>query len=303
MARHGLNWPSGSPTEMNTPDSAHERWWSDRCTGILDFELKTPDHQWISPGTGRLALALLDGQEIVVQKGARRRAVAVVPGTSIKGAVRTIFELLTHSCNPLKGSRCTIDSGCPACMVFGCLGFRGRVSFDDAVPAEPGTVEFQVAMTPVPRSPDPKKTDGDFRFYDLIEMVPDDKTVPPKDFRPLAREVFRGRFVSRMRFQNLSPKVLGALIICLGCSPNPQQRFPLRLGGVKYDGKGAVSVKPLEIRLAWPHRKHLTGDDCMQTVSAWVEASSQEPWAQRSSETLAELRTVMTLGLEKGDQP
>lgn len=61
----------------------------------------------------------------------------VVPGSSLKGAVRVVVEALTPSCDPLASAACKAASVCPACLIFGTAGRRGLVSFTDAaVPSD-----------------------------------------------------------------------------------------------------------------------------------------------------------------------
>lgn len=293
MARHGVFRPSNPDGELFGLVE-HDHWDPKRITGILDVEFETVEGQWVSPGTGRLGLALREGQETVAQRASRREDSPIVPGSSIKGAVRTVFELLTSSCDPMAKSRCKSKLLCPACTVFGSLGYRGRVSFDDAVPITDSSVEVAVAWTPVPHGPNREKTEGDFRLYDLRPWEPEaGQPPPPGGLRPLEREVFSGRFVTRLRFHNLTRQSLGALMICMGCSTESWQRFPLRLGGVKYDGKGAVRTQPVRTRLVAPDRKYLGGDSLRQTIEEWVRVSNGRPWASRCKATLVELCQVL----------
>lgn len=78
----------------------------------------------------------------------------IIPGTSIKGMIRSVFEALTNSCMVLfaetygsncyqaskyKHMECNSQNGlCPACSVFGTilgddLPFQGKVRFSDAI--------------------------------------------------------------------------------------------------------------------------------------------------------------------------
>ncbi|HSS76813.1 MAG TPA: hypothetical protein VLV54_08705, partial [Thermoanaerobaculia bacterium] len=86
MGRHGLSRPPGAPERH--PSQRHDVWPRDLLTGVLTLSLETPPGQYVSPGTGRLALTTTPGGEIVAQQGARAAGTPVLPGSGIKGAVR-----------------------------------------------------------------------------------------------------------------------------------------------------------------------------------------------------------------------
>jgi hypothetical protein len=208
----------------------------------------------------------------------------VIPGSGIKGAVRTVFELLSFSCNPFDaGDRCTRASCCAACSLFGLLGWNGRVSFSDAVPARPGSVQVRVEKVPIPWQPDGSKTDGDFRVYDLEEarMLDPDRRVWTKRPKELAREVFTGDLETRMTFWNATAEELGQLLLSMGLGPDEGSRFLLRLGGVKYDGKGGVQATPREIRLTAPRRAVLEAGECEERCTRWVRMARESEWGNR----------------------
>ena len=100
----------------------------------------------------------LDGpiEEELVLSHLRCGDVRVIPGTSLKGTVRAVVEAISYSCLTFINyrnvssmakderhgdqrlqalhNRCTPESGvCPACALFGTLGYEGRVSFSDFV--------------------------------------------------------------------------------------------------------------------------------------------------------------------------
>src|SRR5690606_18301104 len=64
-----------------------------------------------------------------------------IPGSSLKGAFRSLFEAITRSCYPHQDAgpfrRCSEDGTrgefCPACKVFGGLGYAGRIRIYPAV--------------------------------------------------------------------------------------------------------------------------------------------------------------------------
>jgi hypothetical protein len=279
MARHGLSRPSGRIEQGNPVP--HDAWLPDLLTGRLVLSLKTPPGQFVSPGTGRLALVPRQSGEVVAQEAARAAGIPVIPGSGIKGAVRTVFELLSFSCDPF-ATACSKSSCCEACSVFGLLGWNGRVDFSDARPASADSVVVKVEQVPIPWLPHPEKTDGDFRLYDLkeaVELDPERRSWQPRA-KDLTREVFTGQFETRLAFWNLSREELGRVILCMGFGGGAATRFFLRLGGVKYDGKGAVEVQPLELQLVAPRRRSWSGAQCEEEIATWIAAAQRSPWSQ-----------------------
>lgn len=295
MARVGLSRPPGEI--QRNPPPRHDAWSRNLLTGVLTLRLETPPGQYVSPSTGRLALTTGPGGEIVAQQGARAAGTPVIPGSGVKGAVRTLYELLSFSCDPLdRHNRCIGGRCCDACSLFGYQGYGGRVSFTDAVPADREAVKVEVRKVPMPWTPKADRTPGQFRLYDLREatfLEPGRKTVQSAP-RILAREVFSGTFETRLLFSNLTPEEMGRLLLALGLAADLSPRFYLRLGGVKYDGKGAVSVTPHALSFAGQTSTH-EGEACRAECLRWIESARTSPWAEPFWPKLDELARVLAL--------
>jgi hypothetical protein len=287
VARHGLSRPAGEIRFQEPPP--HDRWQKDRLTGSLKLTLGIPEGQFVSPSTGRLALTARSAVEVVALEAARAAGTPVIPGSGIKGAVRTLYELLSFSCDPFarndperrraQATWCNARSCCDACSLFGVLGRSGRVGFDDARPTQPGSVRVDVREVPFPWPP--RKPEGDVGLYDFQEAMQFDRDRDQfvKSPKELAREVFLGAFEARMAFWNLTKEELGRLLLSMGIGVGDATRFLLRLGGVKYDGKGAVQVSPRTIILAMPERRSLEAEPCRREVAGWLEAARDSSWA------------------------
>ncbi len=301
MARRGLMRPEGEIHFQETPP--HNKWIKDRLTGTLGLSLEIPDGQFVSPSTGRLTLTSQGAAEVVAQEAARAAGMPVIPGSGIKGAVRTLYELLSFSCDPFawadrerrrtEASRCSPRSSCDACSLFGILGRSGRVGFDDARPAGPESVRVEVQQVPVPWTP--QKPEGDVSLYDFQEatVFDRDRRISVKQPKDLSREVFHGTFETRMTFWNASQEELGRLLLSLGIGADDATRFFLRLGGVKYDGKGAVKVRPRKLILASPKRKSLEGDSLQEQAVTWIEAARTSAWAGKFWPKLEEVAKLL----------
>src|SRR5262249_52149580 len=86
------------------------------------FEVLSP----LFIGSGEVDVADEPGVPTMHFRFARRGESVIVPGTSLKGVIRSLAEMLSPSC--LGGED---HDRCPACLLFGTLGRRGRVTFED----------------------------------------------------------------------------------------------------------------------------------------------------------------------------
>lgn len=305
MAVHGLPREPVAPEKPRAID--HDRWSADRLTGTLELSLTTPDGRFVSTSTGHLDLATTpEGRETVALLVQRRAGVPVLPGSGLKGAVRTLYEILSSSCDPLAGG-CRPSRGlCEACALFGALGWTGRVDFEDAVPAQEGAVVVRAEALPEGWMPKPDRTPGDFRLYDLgqARFTPPGATRSEPAPRKLRREVCRGRFRTRLRFTNATPGELGRVLLCLGLGPRPSLHFWLRVGGLKFDGQGAVAVAVEGLRrVAFGQgggvllaAESLAAEEARALAASWMASALESPWGQRYEPKLQELARTLGAG-------
>ncbi|HYU30774.1 MAG TPA: RAMP superfamily CRISPR-associated protein [Thermoanaerobaculia bacterium] len=305
MAQHGISRPTDEI--VRHPPQPHDIWRPDLLTGILTLTFATAPGQFVSPGTGRLALTEEGATAVVAQQAARAAGIPVLPGSGIKGAVRTNYEILSLSCDPFARAdrshrdeeHCSRWSCCEACTLFGVPGWSGRVSFGEATPVSAEAVEIRIEEVPTPWLPHADKTRGDFRIYDLAEAVylDEDTRSWQKRDKDLTRETYRGTFEGRMTFWNATTEELGRLLLAMGLGADDETRFHLRLGGVKYDGKGAVTVTPQSLRMS-----RSTGGravrplDCgatRQRCADWIAAAKASSWAEKFWPTLRELARTL----------
>lgn len=203
----------------------------------------------------------------------------VIPGTSIKGAVRSVFEAITGSCVRVSkadvrdvGRPCVWDGGrrplCPACRVFGAMGYQGRVRFSDAVPArdkETGDLQVRVRVVtlphmwpPVARSRRYAATPGR-KFYRHGRLRPGPVPVEVADTG--------SRFDVRIGFEGLTEPELGCLLLALGARRlETGSRFVLKFGGMKCACCGSAQFAELRVRL-WTRDHWLSFDRRPQAMS------------------------------------
>lgn len=243
------------PPERSRPP-AHDRFtdWS----GRLELEIEVVS-AYLYVGSGEFELFHLNGKEQACYTFTRCNGQLVIPGTGIKGAVRSIVEAISNSCvrqtakeERVPGSHETCRDErqlCPACRLFGTTGYRGRVHFSDAVPA--GKVETQrikIADLWPPRQAKGRK------FYQAKEFQPLDMR-PQKSHRFLEVVPKGSRFTATLYFENVSSAEMGLLMRALGLdfsSQDPSKvifAFPIKVGGAKPRCLGAVYPRPKRLYL------------------------------------------------------
>ncbi len=237
---------------------AHDRFRAGLWSGRLELELEVVS-AYLYVGSGKFELFPLNGREQACYAFARCNGQLVIPGTGIKGAVRSIVEAISNSCvrQTARGERlprsheACKDEGklCPACRLFGTTGYRGRVHFSDAVPA--GKVEtkrIKIADLWPPRLAKGRK------FYQAKEFQALDMQ-PQKSHRFLEVVPKDSRFAVTLYFENVSTAEMGLLMRALGLDLNsqdpsrPVRVFPVKLGGAKPRCLGAVNLHPKRLSL------------------------------------------------------
>lgn len=165
-----------------------------------------------------------------------------IPGSSIKGAIRSIVEAISQppSCLrvtqarfdnlPSNVRRCTKqESLCIACRMFGAMGYLGQVHFSDAVLQQGDTEIVQIPSLFAPRTREQIYFEsGRVKGRKFYMHGQDGQTAPgnvPIEACPLGSQ-----FSLHVDFENLSDSQLGLFLTALG-QGNPKL-FP-KLGGGK----------------------------------------------------------------------
>jgi cold shock CspA family protein len=235
-------------------EAGHERFASERLTGRLVYRLETLGPMFVA--SGRYARGQDVGfDEPVVRAHYRVGGRPAVPGSSLKGAVRAIFEAATPSCMVTDHRQsCRAESGqnprlCPACSVFGAMGYLGRVRFADAVLGQGRTRLYRLQALYGPRRQDNRR-----KFYKHGTRQDDPDNEPIEAIPP------NSRLTGHLDFEDLSAEELGALFFALGLDGS----FCLKLGGGKPACLGAVVFAPQEIAV-YAANRWLGADDGVET--------------------------------------
>lgn len=297
----------------------HEAIDDRQLTGEIEIYLiaRTP----VQVASGSLdVVKTAQGEEVVAQgssvahytaEGAVRR-VPVIPGSSLKGALRSLVEALSPSCVAVSSgatrfsiprplSRCArVESLCPACRLFGMSGaghdnYLGQVSIEDAVlvPNQGGLV---LVRTPLLWAPARGRSGLPGRYLRGQVARGRKAYLPSRPAAgPDARLVLKTGSVLKttLHFENLSPAELGLVITALGL--HPDYRFLPKIGAGKPVGLGSVEVAVMAVRLQGSIAQtgrlggpgvRYSGDDALRKqFASWAETAIREGLVSRQALT------------------
>ena len=271
-------------------------------TGVLEFSLYTERPVQVASGyedfmkdeRGRENLASVMP---VVEKGGKQWH--VIPGSSLKGALRSIVEAISPSFLPVSGRklrdfipngvrRCTSKEHlCPACCLFGVTGggknsYQGNLFLEDILvdPREMNLWRTPILWTPggrsrrVPRRYLSKNRLAGRKFYYH------GKPAAGPDWRIAVKQGVN--LGAKISFENLPEAFLGLVIAALGLAP--QYPFLIKVGAGKPVGMGSIRVDCKGISLMGNIEgtgrlggslKKLDGD-IDQEFSKWVSAACDD---------------------------
>ena len=252
-------------------------------SGTLELTLRTltPVHvglgysDFVTAGNQEYLAALQASKPVREADAVRRRY--LIPGSSLKGAVRSIVEAITRSCIRITqgkhrpyipqgyGGCMSVDDLCIACRLFGAQDYQGHVSFEDAVAPKGSLVLLGTPLLWTParggRGLPPRYLQGNQargrKFYAHAR--------PASGADPRACIKSGAELPLRIHFLNLSEAELGVLLTALG--QHPDHRFPIKLGGGKPVGLGSVQVIPQRINL-------LQGADALKATGRLGQAKT-----------------------------
>lgn len=242
---------------------SHDRLRPKRLSGCLELELEAVDRWRVGSGTVLAAARNREGrkeeilaEDLMLWQGKE----PLLPGSSIKGTLRTLVESLTGGDWRSDDPEAEMSV---ASSLFGMVGqartsFRGRVGFDDALPAAGSSLRLTIEDLPAPYEPRPQKRTGP-RVYGA--SLGRQGNIP-------YLVVERGsRLRTRCMFQNLDEQELGLLARVMGL----HERLCPRLGGGKFAGLGRMRFHLLGARLR-------TGPGRLSTLDAAQAQAALDGW-------------------------
>jgi len=178
----------------------------------------------------------------------------VVPGSSIKGAVRSVAEAISNSClrvisrnetgfRPRTHQDCNFEVGknetlCPCCGLFGTTGYAGRVNFSDAPP-----IEHELEIVKIFELFGPRIIKRKRKFYQNKQFNPVGNLRPEKNYRFVEAAKKGSRFKTNVRFFNITKDEFSLLLHAMGLN----QDYQIKLGGAKPRCFGTVKFIPTRL--------------------------------------------------------
>ncbi len=235
----------------------------------------------------------------LVREMTRKNGQLCVPGSTLKGVLRTVVESVTRSCVrithadpsqlPTGAEGCRDrESLCLACRMFGALGFEGHVRIEDAV-MRSDQGKLRVVRMPVlfmPRSQTRAYVAKGYvrgrKFYRHGQTALEAST-PVEVLLPESQLSFT------VQFENLKPAELGVLLTAMGL--HPEYKFMLKLGGGKPACYGSLLVKPNRLEV-WEDPQTLYADYDIQKVG-----KTPKPYFEAANAVIlvGQLRELMQL--------
>jgi CRISPR/Cas system CSM-associated protein Csm3 (group 7 of RAMP superfamily) len=220
----------------------HKKFVDKGWHGYLDLRLLAQQPICVAVGVTVLGRDVGSDRPLVRPMMQKPDGTLFIPGSSLKGCIRSIYEAITASTvgteidkvtfEPCRGKKEREERPrCPASRVFGALGYQGMIEFTDAICNTPATI----GDIPIMHSPNPGH---DRKFYRTTAQRLD----PPEMSHVPIQQAPRGSiFTTRLRFKNLLSEELGTLLIALGQDPN--YPMALKLGAGKAHGMGQLTVE------------------------------------------------------------
>ena len=225
----------------------HQRYHDRHITGQIQgtIEALSPIH--ISRGV----IDLDQGAELI-KTAVRSGGNIVIPGSSLKGAIRSVAEAITESCIckvsnrirravPWNFRECRQkDRLCVACRMFGAMGFQGNIAIQDAPQTEGEIVTKYVPELYRPRHDQGRMSDIPGRkFYRHGEVASGETPIEACDIGSKFRLV--------IQVDNLTQAEWGVLFTALG--HHHEHPFKLKIGGAKPVCFGSIVFQIDEIQI------------------------------------------------------
>jgi len=312
-----VSLPKDAPDRQKT--IGHHQLKKDRLQGSLSLRLNIKSSSFIASGVVAMGSNLSSQTRKIplIKLAVESNNQLVIPGSSLKGTIRSTYEAITRSCLcktkadknaiPKNYQPCDKDKKnqkfCPACQVFGAMGWQGLLSFQDAILTATPEQTITPGFMPSLYSPSPKRSGYDEKgkvagrkfYYHAKEVI--EKT--ESQGIPIQNIKQDSIFTTKINFRNLSKAELGTLFTVLG--QNTNHPFALKIGGGKPIGMGSLITKIIEIDCPNVRDRYLsyntdsdplTGEPLETFIKEAIQKAHKSQLIQRQQ--LEELQNILT---------
>ena len=229
----------------------HHRYHKHHISGKIIGKIKALSPIHIGSGIIDLAenIGITDQSVELIKTAVRRGVNVVIPGSSLKGAIRSVTETITESCVckfdikrvrlQNKYTECDRKNNlCVACRMFGGLGFQGKVAIQDA-----SFINGNIVTKHIPPLHPPQRYKVDDRNIPMRRFYMHGEVVEGKT--PIEACEVDSIFQFLVQFNNLTEAELGLFFTALGL--HSEYPFKLKIGGAKPVCFGSVNFQIDEI--------------------------------------------------------
>lgn len=281
--------------------SGHHKYNHNQLTGKINLNLEVKNPVFIASGVVGMGRDISPKYNSIplIKLAVKEGESLLIPGSSLKGVVRSVYEAITASCvckinfkNKLPDNQykeCQDkEKLCPACRLFGAMNWQAIVRFPDAIPSK---VTTSIGFLPSLYSPKDKNKDyynqsseqvkgRKFYYHAAKPANPDGGEGIPIE------QVDKGSiFTIDLKFSNLTQPELGTLLIALGVVEKHQ--FPFNIGSGKPVGMGTIQagVTQMQIESNLKSRyltydvetnQPLTGDKLKKEIDRYGQIAEQQ---------------------------
>ena len=240
--------------------TGHHRYHNDHISGQIVgvIEALSPIHI----GSGIIDrvenVAITDQNVKLIKTAVRTRNNVVIPGSSLKGAIRSVVEAISKSCvcktainvkdklkqysKKVEYRECNNEKKlCITCRMFGAMRYQGNIALQDAQHFEG---EIATELIPSLYKPTRYKTD-DIKNLPMRRFYMHGKVATGKT--PIEACKIGSKFQFHVRFKNLTKAELGLFFTAIG--HHPAHPFKLKIGGAKPVCFGSVDFQIDEIHV------------------------------------------------------
>lgn len=302
-------FPSKKPTLKHPV--GHDRYRSDRLHGKLELKLTVKTAVHVSTGIVAMGADVGDRIPLIKTMAQGKQKQLTIPGSSLKGVVRSAYEAITNSTLAVVTSKYRQEMPqdrlqcrkkeqlCPASLVFGAMDWQGLIHFTDATCKQ---AKSSTGFMPSLYRPRPDQRRAYFQkgqavgrkfYYNAVNAISGgDRGIP------VQQAGTEYTFKTTLQFKNLSLAEFGTLLIVLGQDTN--YPMALKVGGGKPIGMGTMTVeiealeKPKTIKerytqYAIPDTNRLTGKALESLANEALKAAHKDLIEKPQLEALANI--------------
>jgi CRISPR type III-B/RAMP module RAMP protein Cmr1 len=243
---------------------------------VNEDKTSIPHNQW--KNRGRIVLGIkastpifVGSGEFDVEKGKQYQCFYkklgdfIIPGSTIKGVIRSYAEALSFSCI---NHNCDFDKLCYACSIFGSRNYASRVSITDS-----SVIDGERQILSIKERYTPKNECIGRKFYKHSTSISQGN-----EYVEAMGKGAKAKFT--IYYKNLDYWELGLIFLSLGLSE--KYPFYLKLGGGKAQGLGSIEI--------------VLSEECKKKVQAYIEEYLEKIEKERNKDfkTLCDILNKFT---------